>query len=157
MADFVDIPEQSNPNETLTPEQTIVNNFKFGNTSEYLEEYYFESASYNKKGGGTFKFKVQVLSITDNYGVARVLRFTGFDANGNSINRDYNITNPTNPSGKYNSDNQRYHALILLNGSSRADAIFSKDGMLEFKPDDFKEAIKLAVKDKTKTDKTGQS
>ena len=155
MADFVDIPEQSDPNETLTPDASIVSSFPLDKTSSSLVGYYFESASYNKNGGGTFKFKVQVLNITDSYGVAKVLRFTGFDANGNSINRDYNITNPTNPNGQYGSD-KNYYAVTLLNGTGNAAAVFSKDGKLEFRPSDFKDTITLAVKKKSDTDITAQ-
>ena len=162
MADFVDLPEEVNPGEKPTTGETTGSTAtitqddidKLGTKSSGdLVGYYFESASYNKNGGGTFTFKVQVLKMPDGAGNQfNALKFTGYDASGNKIERIYDIGSPQ----KYNTDNRYFIPRPYSGTTKNAAATFYNGGKLIFQPDDFEKSIELALKKKSTTDITAQ-
>ena len=137
--------EQTDLSEELTPNASV--NFKSSDSFRNLEGYYFESAKYNKADGTTFVYKAQIMGdiydLNGNKIKRTIIRFTGFDKNGNAFSRDYEGTRATK-------------GYFRVMGNNLANATFTQDGFLTFKPDDFGNGIRLAVKDKTSTDKTKQ-
>ena len=113
-----------------------------------------------KSGGGTFTYKAQVTKITTVTPNYNALKFTGFDASGNKIERIYEMGSAKN-ANTAKTDNKLIFEVKIWNDSSKgATATFYNDGKLtlQLKDGDGNDiTIELALKGKSTTeDKTTQ-
>ena len=149
MADFetdvIDIPNQVDPDKkpdavqpggsgTSTGSSSIEStDLKLADMSSSYDltknGYYFESADFNKKPSGTFKYKAQTLRMKDGAGrMFNAFKITGYDENGKAFTRIYEMG-----SGNKNAaGNKTYEVTPYSGATGRATLVFDNIGNLSF-------------------------
>ena len=138
VADFIDEAGEKTPGETLIPSSTIDINVNQG--AVQYDKKTFESTTRKKPDGTEFKYTITFEKQNDEYKTV-LLKFTGYDQNGNDISKNYSLGG-----ARSSSKEQQVFIPYQFGGNESSDLIIKKTGFAYFKPKNFKTYIELALK-----------